>query len=370
LSFTLVSGLPTYAKTKTEIKNQLSASQEKEKDAKAEYEAKKEKEAELEAEIKTLEKRIASTEAELKVLEGKIASNNEEIKAIEAEIVSMEANVQQQTDDLSARLRMMYESGDGSLVEVLLGSENITDFIGGLDIVKKIHAYDMEVLDDLNAQLAKIEEKKAELDAIRQTLKTNQDSQIQKRESLASDKKKLVAAEAQAHKETVEAQEDYEAAQKASDALESELRNYRSPNEWTGTVMTGNGRLGWPCSGRITSEYGYRIRPNYGYSQLHSGIDIAVPTGTPIRAAESGVVYSAGWKGSYGNCVIIDHGNMEGKSITTLYGHNSSLAVSPGQSVKRGQVIAYAGSTGNSTGPHCHFEVRVNGVAQNPRGWL
>jgi murein DD-endopeptidase MepM/ murein hydrolase activator NlpD len=366
----LVSGLPVYAKTQSQIKQELSDSQDKEKDAKADYEAKKKKEAQIEAEIKTLEKTIAATEDELKTLESEISANNAKIEEIEIEIAAMEANVQRQNEDLSARLRMMYESGDGSLVEVLLGSESINDFLGGLDIVKKIHAYDMEVLDDLNAQLAKIEEKKAELDAIKNELKANQDKQIQKRESLASDKKKLVAAEAQAHKETVEAQEDYEAAQKASDALESELRSFRSKNEWAGTVVIGNGRLGWPCSGRITSEYGYRTRPNYGYTQLHSGIDIAVPTGTPIRAAESGVVYSAGWKGSYGNCVIIDHGNMEGKSITTLYGHNSSLAVSVGQSVTRGQVIAYAGSTGNSTGPHCHFEVRVTGVAQNPRGWL
>jgi murein DD-endopeptidase MepM/ murein hydrolase activator NlpD len=133
-----------------------------------------------------------------------------------------------------------------------------------------------------------------------------------------------------------------------------------------GNVIIGSGKLSWPCQGRITSEYGYRPRPNYGYLQLHTGIDIAVPTGTPIHAAEDGVVTFAGAKGSYGNAVILDHGG----GITTLYGHNSRLAVKAGDSVKRGDTIAYAGSTGNSTGPHCHFEVRINGVAKNPRSYL
>jgi murein DD-endopeptidase MepM/ murein hydrolase activator NlpD len=218
----------------------------------------------------------------------------------------------------------------------------------------------MDVLTEMNAKLEKIEKKKSELDDMKQVLKTNKQAQIQKREALATDKKKLASAEVKAHKETLEAQEDLAAAQKESDALEAELKSYTSTQTW------GGGKLGWPVIGRITSEFGYRIRPNFGYRQLHTGIDIAVPSGTPIRAAGDGVVYSAGWKGSYGNAVIIDHGS----GIMTLYGHNSGFAVSTGQTVKRGQVIAYAGSTGNSTGPHCHFEVRVNGTPQNPRAWL
>jgi murein DD-endopeptidase MepM/ murein hydrolase activator NlpD len=137
-------------------------------------------------------------------------------------------------------------------------------------------------------------------------------------------------------------------------------------NKEAGNVIIGSGKLSWPCKGSVTSEYGYRIRPNYGTKQLHGGIDIGVPTGTPIHAAEDGVVSFAGAKGSYGNAVILDHGG----GITTLYAHNSRLAVKAGDTVKRGDTIAYAGSTGNSTGPHCHFEVRINGVAKNPRSYL
>ena len=124
--------------------------------------------------------------------------------------------------------------------------------------------------------------------------------------------------------------------------------------------------MSWPCNGPITSPFGYRVHPIFGTTIYHSGIDIGVDYGTPIHAADSGTVIYAGWIDGYGNTVIIDHGN----NITTLYGHNSSLAVSDGQSVSKGTVIAYAGSTGNSTGPHCHFEVQVGGSAVDPMGYL
>jgi murein DD-endopeptidase MepM/ murein hydrolase activator NlpD len=360
MSLTFVCAVPSYAKTKASIKQELAESQQDEKDAKAEYEAKKKAEDAIKAEIATLGKRIEANETALKTLEKKIEKNNNKIEETEVQLAAMEVEVEQQNDDLNARLRMMYESGEGTMIEVLLGSEDLNDFLGGLDIVKKIHEYDMQVLDEMNVRLAKIEEKKLELEDMKRLLKSNKKAQIEKRKALAEDKKKLAAAEAKAHQETEDALEDLEAAQKESNALEIELKNYTSSQTW------GGGKLGWPVIGRITSEFGYRIRPNFGYRHLHSGIDIAVPSGTPIHAAGDGVVYSAGWKGSYGNAVIIDHGS----GLMTLYAHNSSLAVSAGQSVKRGDVIAYAGSTGNSTGPHCHFEVRVNGTPQNPRGWL
>ena len=118
--------------------------------------------------------------------------------------------------------------------------------------------------------------------------------------------------------------------------------------------------LTWPVSGPITSGFGMR------WGRMHEGIDIAGSSGTPIHAAAAGTVIVAGWSGGYGNLVVIDHGN----GISTAYGHNSSLAVSVGQSVGQGSVIAGMGTTGHSTGVHCHFEVRVNGAATNPLGYL
>ena len=131
-------------------------------------------------------------------------------------------------------------------------------------------------------------------------------------------------------------------------------------------AVSGSGVFMWPVSGPITSPFGYRDHPIFGRQILHAGIDIGVDEGTPVAAADSGVVVDADWLGGYGYAVIIDHGN----GLSTVYGHNSSLNVSPGQSVSKGQIIAYSGSTGNSTGPHVHFEVRSGGEPVDPMGYL
>ncbi|MCD8175060.1 MAG: M23 family metallopeptidase, partial [Phascolarctobacterium sp.] len=115
-----------------------------------------------------------------------------------------------------------------------------------------------------------------------------------------------------------------------------------------------------------TSYYGWRIHPVFGTTRYHSGMDIAVNYGTPIMAADGGTVVYSGWLGGYGNAVMIDHGG----GLVTVYGHNQSIAVREGQYVNKGQVIAYAGSTGWSTGPHCHFEVRLNGDVTEPLNYL
>jgi murein DD-endopeptidase MepM/ murein hydrolase activator NlpD len=128
----------------------------------------------------------------------------------------------------------------------------------------------------------------------------------------------------------------------------------------------GSGAMIWPLVGEITSEYGWRTHPIYGDSRYHSGMDIGGDYGDPIVAAAAGIVTYSGWISGYGYAVIIDHGG----GISTLYGHNEALAVAEGQTVSQGQVIAYCGSTGNSTGPHCHFEVREGGEPVDPMGYL
>jgi murein DD-endopeptidase MepM/ murein hydrolase activator NlpD len=127
-----------------------------------------------------------------------------------------------------------------------------------------------------------------------------------------------------------------------------------------GPVRQGSGSLIWPVNGPVSSGFGMR------WGRLHAGVDIPVPEGTGVRAADSGSVAIAGWVGGYGNYICIQHGG----SLSTCYGHNSSLSVSVGQSVSQGQVIAASGNTGNSTGPHVHFETRVNGNPVDPLGYL
>ncbi|MGN9777636.1 M23 family metallopeptidase [Micromonospora sp. H33] len=132
----------------------------------------------------------------------------------------------------------------------------------------------------------------------------------------------------------------------------------------------GEGRLSPPLSGRLTSRFGTRFDPYYHVWQLHAGVDLAAPTGTPILAAAGGRVTRAGWYGGYGNYTCIDHGRADGQRLSTCYGHQSRLLVSPGQQVRAGQVIGRVGSTGASTGPHLHFEVRLGGRPVDPLPWI
>ncbi|MFE9690237.1 peptidoglycan DD-metalloendopeptidase family protein [Micromonospora sp. NPDC005806] len=132
----------------------------------------------------------------------------------------------------------------------------------------------------------------------------------------------------------------------------------------------GGGRLGRPLAGRLTSRFGVRFDPYYHVWQLHPGVDLAAPAGTPIVAAMDGRVSRAGWYGGYGNYTCVDHGRAEGQRLSTCYGHQSRLLVSPGQRVRAGQVIGLVGSTGAATGPHLHFEVRLGGRPVNPLPWL
>ena len=151
-----------------------------------------------------------------------------------------------------------------------------------------------------------------------------------------------------------------------SNEIRQMIQSRMQQNSGSDQIVHGNGTFIWPCNGPITSPFGYRTHPIFGTTIYHSGIDIGVDYNTPIHAADGGTVILAGWCGGYGNAVIIDHGN----GLQTLYGHNTSVAVSEGQTVSQGQVIAYSGSTGYSTGPHCHFEVRRNGEAVDPMGYL
>jgi murein DD-endopeptidase MepM/ murein hydrolase activator NlpD len=348
-------------RTVTDIQNDLQSAKSQVEKAKQEYEQAKAEEKVIEEKIQSLEVSIRNTAAELEQLELEIADNIAKIDVLKAEITVMKANIEEQNGDLNARLRLMYMSGDQSLVEVLLGSEDFIDFMENLDMVKRIHEYDVQVLNELQASLDLLESKEAELVQIEGMLETSKAEQEAKKQKLDEDNVALAAAEAQAHQLTVEKYEIFEDTEAASAAIEAELRARTYTGDYTGGVM------GWPTYGTITSEFGYRIHPIFGYQLLHAGIDIAVRTGTPIYAAAEGDVFFSGWNsGGYGNFVMIDHGG----GVVTCYAHNSALAVSAGQHVTRGQLIAYAGSTGNSTGPHCHFEVRVSGVAQNPRGWL
>ena len=165
---------------------------------------------------------------------------------------------------------------------------------------------------------------------------------------------------ADVRKERHDSEEDLETMQAASAAIAAQIQGAQGGSSGSGDGTPSAGGLIWPVSGPITSGFGWR------WGRMHEGVDLAVPNGTPVVAAKAGVVIVAGWMGGYGNLVVVDHGG----SISTAYGHNTSVTVGIGQRVEQGQLIAYSGSTGHSTGPHVHFEVRINGGAVDPMGYL
>ena len=232
-------------------------------------------------------------------------------------------------------------------------------------MLKKIIANDINLLADLK-------KKKAELETAQEILASNM-ARVKAVHSEVSSKQQLVAQKTMereaAYNDAVAEQsrldEEYNELMATSERITDMIRNLENG----GTISSasrGSGSFVWPIYGEITSPFGWRTHPIFGTQKFHSGLDIAADYGDPIVAANSGTVIYADWMGGYGNAVMIDHGG----GLVTLYGHNSSLAVYNGQQVAKGQTIAYAGSTGYSTGPHCHFEVRIHGEVTDPMDYL
>lgn len=303
---------------------------------------------------------------ELHAIEVQQSQVNAQIQQTEVELAAAQKRLDERERILNKRLRDVYMHGKLNYLEVILGAKNFTDFANRLEFLKRIVSADLNLITEIRAERELILQKKQQLEVQRQQLAKLQ-AEAEAKKTVVENKKQdqlIVLARLQDEKALAEA--SYAELQATSQDIEARIRARQQQGASAGQVMHGSGVFIWPTSGPITSPFGYRIHPIFGTQIYHSGIDIGVDTGTPIMAADNGVVIEADWLGGYGYAVVIDHGN----GLSTLYGHNSELAVSPGQSVQQGQVIAYAGSTGYSTGPHCHFEVRVNGSPVDPMGYL
>lgn len=337
------------------------------------------------AKLKQIQADLDAANARLQSIQTKQAEINAQIAQTQNEIVKMEAYLKTRQDVLNRRVRAIYMHGQLNYLEVILGANSFNDFANRVELLKRVIRSDYNLILEIQKQKAAIEAKKAQLEEDKRQLdalaaeaeKTRQEIAKKKAEQQkvldAAKSNKAAAAQMEQDLNAQLAsvrnliQQRLAAAEAARQAAQQQAA---SDDEGGGgsddNYVQGTGAMGWPCSGPITSPFGYRTHPIFGTTIFHAGIDIGVDYGTPIHAADSGVVVYSGWISGYGNAVIIDHGG----GISTLYGHNQSLAVSEGQSVSKGSVIAYAGSTGNSTGPHCHFEVDVNGSPVNPMGYL
>lgn len=312
--------------------------------------------------IKKLEGTIQRLESEIEEIANNIVETKNKIETTQEELVEAEDNIVDKKDTLNSRLNVMYKNGDIGYLEVLLDSSDFQDLLTRLDMVQKIFNHDVELIKYLKEQRDLIEIKKNTLEAQRTELiglmnnsKQKQDNLVVSRGQMAREKQQLIKD----HK-ALEKQEDN--LNDLAEKLKKEILLKQSAEKYVGGKMT------WPAPGyfRITSPFGYRVHPILKKKKLHTGIDIGISSGKSIVASQHGKVIHSGWYGGYGKVVMIDHGG----GIVTLYAHNSSLLVKEGQQVKKGQNIARAGSTGMSTGPHLHFEVRENGQYIDPLKYL
>ncbi|ADD03019.1 Peptidase M23 [Thermoanaerobacter italicus Ab9] len=316
------------------------------------------------AQIADLDKKLNVTQQELANVQKRLADITEKLNKTreELEVAKQKENTQLKT--MKERIRAMYISGELGYLEVLLGAKDFGDFITRLDVVKCIVDYDSNLFESYKQQRKLVEQKEKELVQMQIEVQNYKDQIIsrQRELQLAMASREGLMRDLERQQKLYEQQEDE--LLKQSKQLEKVIQQLQAKSK----IKYSGGKLLWPVpsSSVITSPFGTRYHPILKQYRTHTGIDIAAQTGASILAAADGQVIFAGYYGGYGYAVIIDHGD----GISTLYGHNSALLVKEGDTVKRGQVIAKAGSTGLSTGPHLHFEVRKNGVPVNPMDWL
>ena len=318
-------------------------------------------------------------DSELTLMIQKIDLQNEYIEALKSNITDKEAEISDKQSEyeknyeiFKERLRVTHEDGDASYIAMLLGAESLADFLSRVDRVGAMLEYDARIMQelqetksDLTEERSDLEEAKAEQEKVMEDLEKEKDELEKKRKDNESYINQLNSQirNNQAQKDALQAQIDKLDAEMEERIKQLEEEEKKKNSKYVGGVML------WPVPTKyttITSECGWRTSPITGKSEYHNGADIPVPYGTDIYAANDGTVVTATSHWSYGNYVMIDHGG----GIYTLYAHNSKLCVKVGDKVKRGDVIAKAGSTGQSTGNHCHFSIRENGVWINHKKYF
>ena len=335
----------------------------------------KDDKSDLLKEIEALDDKLNAVQAELDVIQGDLDIVNGRLEESQAELKDAVYARTNQYENMKKRIRVMYESGTIGYAQIILEAKGFADLIRRLEYINCLMNYDNNVLGEYKRAEETIAEKVVSITEDKAKVDELYNQQNNKKKTLndnISEKNALVAKLNSDEKAYLQQISDLE---KEDAKIQSLIRSASGYTRSTGSssnkvYSSTNTRYQYPVpatSGtRPNSGYGYRSSPISGRSEFHTGVDLRARLGYDIVAAESGVVIFAGWKGGYGNTVIVDHGG----GMTTLYAHNSKLVVSVGTSVSRGQVIAKAGTTGYSTGVHLHFEVRKNGKHVNPNSYI
>ena len=321
------------------------------------------KERSVSDQLRQIQGELDSAQGEFDAINDQLEQTEDQIRSNVELSARLVKRLEAQTKTLHRRLRDIYKNGQVNYLDVLFGAKDFNDFVSRMDILKKILAYDNALIQGTRSDRAALAKAKEQLEVDRGKIVELRKLAVIKRDQVASRRQERQGVLNAATYERETAEQAYRELIETSKEIEQMIRRIQSGEK---NVGGSTGTMLWPAEGEITSPFGWRTHPIFGTQRLHTGIDIGADYGDTVRAADGGVVIHSDWMGGYGNAVIIDHGN----GISTLYAHNSQLLVSEGQSVAKGQAISRVGSTGYSTGPHLHFEVRQNGSPVNPLNFL
>ena len=354
----------------TDKKSELNSIKEKQKAAEAEK-------GEIVNEIEQYNTKIVSLNTEITNAQSEIDKKQAEIDELNGKIDEMQSKIDDRKSGMSKRLRTMYKNGSVGFIDIILDSRNFSELLSNLSMLQKIYKSDRSTLNSLEKISKELNHTKKELSAAQQAMASSQSE-------LKDKKGELDKVSAQLEAKAAKIDENLAIFNQQAESLSSQIAAELAAQQQQAAVNNGGGSAGGSSSGGasyvgtggmispvsnyvVTSEFGNRVGLEQ-YGTFHGAIDLACPMNTPVVASDSGRVMNlTGWyQQGYGWGVFIDHGN----GIVTAYGHNSALVVSPGQYVQKGQIIAYSGMTGWATGPHVHFEVRVNGTLVNPRNYV
>jgi len=356
--------LPVYADELEETRQQLQEISRSINATQSKVNSVKKQEKSIMGQIQDLEKNIQNTENQITATEDRIAFLQKSITETEADIEEKEKALEAKTDLLSERLVVLHEQGEVTYLEVLLSATDFKDFLTRYEMINSIIEQDAELIASIHKEKQDLEMKKSDLEVKKKEL----ESALKQQESM---KEQLDLQKQEKQEILSNVQQEREAYERALAELEENSRQLEAlirQMQGGSSEALGTGVFTWPTPGytSISSPYGMRYHPILKVRKMHTGVDIKAPMSATIVAADSGKVIHAGWMGGYGQVLVIDHGN----GISTLYAHQSAFLVSNGQTVTKGQAIGKVGSTGWSTGPHLHFEVRINGSYTDPMPYL
>ncbi len=334
------------------------------------------------SQIRTLEAKVGGVSLRLESLEADLALHQKRLDALNAlfrlqskRFAFLEAQYAESMRTLNRRLVDIYESDQASTLDVFLGAANVQEALDQVAFMTDIGVQDRRIATEVSEAKAQVKAARAKTKKLRTNVQSEtkvisaraeqtrfvRNELLGARDQIATTKDQKLTDLSQLTAEERAAAEEIDSLQASSAALTARIQAAQA-NRGSGSASSTPSSAGliWPASGPVTSPFGWR------WGRMHEGIDIGASYGSAVHAAASGTVIYCGWESGYGNLVVIDHGG----NLATAYGHQSSIAVTCGQQVSQGQVIGYVGSTGHSTGPHLHFEVRINGAPVDPLGYL